>query len=79
MEASGGDGDFSNGNEIPVTPAGVAASGNTIEVGLAGVQPMDDIYRVQVSDAVVDLSGIPLDGFYNVPYWKIRDYSSLFE
>ena len=62
MTASGGDGSFDDGTDIPVIPASVVANGNTIEVGMAGLVAMNDVYRIEVSEAVVDQSGIPLDG-----------------
>ena len=66
VEASGGDGSFSDGNEVVIVPASVAANGNTIAVSLAGVVASPDVYRTTVlgggADGIVDESGIPLDG-----------------
>ncbi len=66
VEASGMDGSFGDGNETPIVPAGVLATGNSIEISLAGTQSADDVYRVALSgggmDGVIDVSGIALDG-----------------
>ncbi|MDX1481030.1 MAG: CHRD domain-containing protein [Woeseiaceae bacterium] len=66
IDASGGDGSFGDGNETGITPSSVGASGNVIEISLAGVPLEDDVYRVRISgggtDGVVDAAGIPLDG-----------------
>jgi len=62
IAASGGDGSFGDGNEVPVTPATVMANGNTIEISLAGAASTDDVYRVMIDDSIVDTAGIALDG-----------------
>jgi hypothetical protein len=62
VEASGSDGSFDDGNEIPLTPATVMANGNTIEISLAGSSADDDVYRVMLNGGVVDTAGIALDG-----------------
>ena len=66
IEASGQDGSFGDGNETTITPASVAANGNTIEISLAGVQAGDDVYRVMLAGGgahgITDMSGIGLDG-----------------
>lgn len=66
IQASGGDGSFSDGNEVSIVPASVTANGLDVEISLAGVVAEDDVYRVSLmgggSDGIVDQSGIPLDG-----------------
>jgi len=66
IEASGMDGSFGDGNEITIVPTSVAAIGNTIEINLAGVQALDDVFRVTLTgggaSGIVDVSGIALDG-----------------
>jgi subtilisin family serine protease len=64
---SGGDGTFGDGNEVTVTPAGVAlAAPDRAVMDLTGVQLPDDLYRVRlVGDggaAIKDLAGACLDG-----------------
>ena len=66
IEASGGDGSFSDGNEVSVVPSAVTANGVGVEISLAGVVAADDVYRVSLfgdgSAGIVDRSAIPLDG-----------------
>lgn len=66
VAASGGDGNFSSGNEVAITPATFGVDGMTIAIGMNGAGVGDDVYRVSLdgdgTEALVDASGIPLDG-----------------
>ena len=71
LTASGGDGTFVDGNEVPITAASItvpAANPQTAVFDLTGVTLADDTYRVQLlggaANAILDLDGNALDGEY---------------
>jgi hypothetical protein len=72
IERSGGDGTFSDGNEIPITPDSVTvplANPFTAVFDMRSTAPVEDTYRVTLvgSGGVVirDLAGNALDGEYS--------------
>ena len=74
--ASGGDGTFADGNEVPVSAAGIsvpAANPQSAVFDLTGVALADDTYRIQLlggaTNAILDLDGNALDGEFlgNLP------------
>jgi len=76
LTASGGDGTFADGNEVPITAAAItvpAANPQSAVFDLTGVTLADDTYRIQllggVTTAILDLDGNALDGefFGNLP------------
>jgi hypothetical protein len=66
LTASGGDGSFSDGNEMGITPTAVSATGSTATIDLSGVTVADDTYRIRLSgtgtEAITDVNGNVLDG-----------------
>jgi hypothetical protein len=76
LTASGGDGTFADGNEVPITAAAItvpAANPQSAVFDLTGVTLADDTYRIQLlggaTNAILDLDGNALDGefFGNLP------------
>ncbi len=76
LTASGGDGTFADGNEVPITASAVsvpAANPQSAVFDLTGVALADDSYRIQLlggaTNAILDLDGNALDGefFGNLP------------
>jgi hypothetical protein len=72
LDRSGGDGSFSEGNEVSVTAASVTVPlGNVVSavMSLAGVASVNDTYRVTLRGAgpaaILDLSGNALDGEFS--------------
>ena len=68
---AGGDGVFSNGNEVTITAANISVAVSNARTGifdLTGVTMNDDDYRFTVSGAggsvVLDMDGLALDGEY---------------
>ncbi|NCF58705.1 MAG: hypothetical protein GWP64_02490 [Gammaproteobacteria bacterium] len=70
LTGSGGDGDFTDGDEVPIMPAAVTIGANPMSavMDLTGVTMNDDTYRVTLvgsgSPAIMDLDGNLLDGEY---------------
>jgi hypothetical protein len=71
LTASGGDGTFADGNEVPITAAAIsvpAANPQSAVFDLTGVALADDTYRIQLlggaTNAILDLDGNALDGEY---------------
>ena len=68
MTASGGDGGFNDGNEVPISPVSVvlSADGLSARINLEGVGLDNDTYQVRVSgdgaSFVLDTEGARLDG-----------------
>ncbi len=69
LEASGGDGTFGDGNEIPIaatfitySPTTYAATFYIDTAALTFGLLSDDLYQVTITDSVTDLAGNPLDG-----------------
>jgi len=76
LTASGGDGTFADGNEVPVTAASIsvpAANPQSAVFDLTGVTLADDTYQVELLggavNAIQDLDGNSLDGEFlgNLP------------
>jgi len=76
LTASGGDGSFADGNEVPVTAASIsvpAANPQSAVFDLTGVTLADDTFQVQLLggavNAIQDLDGNALDGEFpgNLP------------
>jgi len=72
IERSGGDGTFSDGNEVAITPVSVtvpAANTKTIVVDMSTSPPTEDTYRVTLvgtgATTIRDLSGNALDGEFS--------------
>jgi uncharacterized protein involved in high-affinity Fe2+ transport len=71
LTASGGDGTFADGNEVPITAAAIsvpAANRQSAVFDLVGVMLADDTYRIRLlggaTNAILDLDGNALDGEY---------------
>lgn len=67
LRGSGGDGDFSNGNEIVITPTGINLSPATLlTINLSNIQPGDDTYQLVLKGSgaapILDLNSNALDG-----------------
>ena len=69
LEGSGGDGTFSEGNEVPITAASISVpAGNTATAvfDLTGVAVPDDAYRVRLlgdgASVILDMDANALDG-----------------
>ena len=69
LEASGGDGSFTENNETPITAANISATATTATFNLTGVALADDTYRVRLSGSgasiVMDLDANALDGEFS--------------
>lgn len=72
LEASGGDGTFSDGNEEQITAAGITVSGTNAKSAtfdLSGVPLVDDTYRVRLlgsgPSVILDLDANALDGEFS--------------
>lgn len=72
LTRSGGDGQFTNGNEVLVTPSSVSLSGTNPRLAvmdLAGVQSVGDRYQVTIAgtgaNLVLDIKGQALDGEFS--------------
>jgi len=68
---SGGDGQFSDGNETVIVAAGVALSGVNPRLAitdLSGVAPIEDVYQVTLhgsgANTILGINGVALDGEY---------------
>ncbi len=71
LTASGGDGTFADGNEVPIDAAAIsvpAANPQSAVFDLTGVTLADDTYRIELlggaTNAIMDLDGNALDGEY---------------
>lgn len=65
LEASGGDGTFGDGNEVPIASTTVIYDPVTYTAVFSLAQPLAaETYQVTLTDSVLDLSGNPLDGEY---------------
>ena len=61
--ASGGDGSFGEGNDVPVSGISTSASDDTVIVDFNGISVNDDIYQLTIVDAELsDSNGVILDG-----------------
>lgn len=70
LTASGDDGDFTDGDEVPITATSITVGANprSAVFDLSGVQLDDDTYQVSLlgnaTSAILDLDGNRLDGEY---------------
>lgn len=69
LEASGGDGSFTENNETPTTAANISATATSATLDLTGVALADDTYRVRLfgsgASIVMDLDANALDGEFS--------------
>jgi hypothetical protein len=66
LTASGGDGNFSSGNEMGLNPTAISASGSTATIDLSGLTVADDTFEARLkgtgASVITDLNGSVLDG-----------------
>jgi hypothetical protein len=64
--ASGGDGGFSQNNELTLSAVGISVSGATINIDYTGANNTDDVYQIRLLDSettpITDSSGVVMDG-----------------
>ena len=64
--ASGGDGSFSDGNEVTVSVAGVSSNGAVLSIDLSGAANTEDVYQLTLDGSsttpLTDSAGVVLDG-----------------